>query len=440
MMKRFHIVGLLVIVSSAVCLYGAYLWQTGQLSLQSFTSWAQRPPAVGNRAAPIPVMDVGYANLSGGKAISAAQAQRSINSFLGSSYRPKYQLREYDLRWQVGVEDGSWSPVTAKVYVPVTTDNQQFPVLVIGAGSTGLDDRCAPSREDLRDGNMGNYRNQMISQASQGYIVVMPNYEGFDSPNRNNNYFNKDSEARSMLSAAKALYLANDDDQAPIKPNALFFGGYSQGGHAAFAAADFAQTYAPELNIAGIFGHGPTTDVTELLKSNPNLAAYFTESYSKFYPAFDPHVVLEPAWVNLLEKARTLCVNQGFGTNSTNVSAVFADPFEKALVGNTLATDFPRINDVLEANDAGTNYTGIPTFIAQGTTDPIVTLANQKIFVDQLCQRRVPVTLKQYAGVHHFNTRQVSFADTNAWIDALSNGQAATTTCPSLFGIGSQRQ
>lgn len=395
--------------------------------------WANRPASVGNKPAPIPVLDVEKATLSPAGEISLAQARSAIASFLGNQgITPTYSLQEYQLNWLLSVEDGSLSPVEADVFVPIGSPGQQFPVIIYGAGTTGLDDRCAPSREDLRDGNMGNYRNHMISQASQGYVVVMPNYEGLDNPDRTQNYFNKDNEARTILGAAEALISSTFQANLPINALAIFLGGYSQGGHAAFSAADYAETYVPDIKIAGVFGHGPTTDTIELLKNNPNLAPYFFTSYSEFYPVVNPAEILSPAWLAQLENARTLCVNEAFHTNSTNVQSVYTAPFKTALLNNTLDTAFPAVYEVLQENDAGTSYTNIPSMIVQGTTDPIVTSAAQDAFIAQLCQRGVNVEVKRYPGLHHFQTRQESFSDTNAWIDAITRGETTVNTCESL--------
>lgn len=399
------------------------------LSMPSPSS-ARIPRGVGNKPAPLPVLLVEEVSLSEEKTITQNQARSSIGSSVGGQgITPRYSLKEYQLSWQVSVDDGSLAPVKAQVYVPQGNSNQQFPLIVYGAGTTGLADRCAPSRENLRQGNMGNYRNYMISEASQGYIVVMPNYEGLDNPNRNQHYFNRDSEARTMLSAAKATILGANQVGLPIKAGALFFGGYSQGGHAAFSAADYASQYIPDLKVSGVFGHGPTTDIVEFLKNNPNLAAYFVASYSEYYPAIKPEVMLEKEWIGYLDRAQKICVHEGFGINSTSVARVYADPFEKALTNDTIPIDFPEINSVFRENNAGTSYTAIPTMIVQGTGDPIVTNESQGDFVDQLCLRGVPVDLKEYRGVHHFSTRQVSFKDTNVWIDAISQGKTVNNSC-----------
>lgn len=408
------------------------------VSLQFFEFSLQQPPAssarttlgINNILQPLPVLLVENVVLGEERNIVTSQVRSSINSSVGGQgVTPRYSLKEYLLTWDVSVEDGSLAPVQAQLFVPQSYNYQQFPVIVYGPGTTGLADRCAPSRENLARGNMGNYRNYMISQASQGYIVVMPNYEGFDNPARDQRYFNRDSEARTMLSAAKATLLSRSQASLPIRDGALFFGGYSQGGHAAFSAVDYLEKYAPDLTVAGVYGHGPTTNIAEFLKSNPNLAAYFVASFSKHSTAISPETLLEPEWVGYLERAQSICVDEGFGINSTTMARVFADPFETALRNNTLARDFPDVFAVFTENNAGTAYTNIPTMIVQGTGDPIVTNASQAEFVDQLCQRNISVELKEYPGVHHFSTRQVSFHDTNAWIDAVSNNQATSNSC-----------
>lgn len=424
-------VHLLIIVSAMACglVIAAQIFQKSfSLPLQLL---ARIPASVGDKPAPIPVLKVDDVALGSRKDLTPVQIQRSINSSVGNrKVLPKYSIQEYQLQWNVSVEDGSMAPVMAQVYVPVTTTaGQKFPIIIYGAGTTGLADRCAPSREDLNRGNMGNFRNYMISEASQGYVVVMPNYEGFDNPRRNQHYFNKDNEARTMLSAVQALVDAGNSVELPLNTNGIFLGGYSQGGHAAFSAVDYADTYVPNLKIAGVFGHGPTTDIVEYLKSNPNLVAYFVQSYSEYYPAIDPKQILTPRWIGYLENAKKVCVDEGFGSNSTTVAEVYADPFETALKNNRLATDFPEMSQVFEENDAGTSYIDVPTMIVQGSADTVVTPKAQDAFVDQLCQRGVPVDLKTYKGLSHFNTRQTSFHDTNAWIDAVVQGKPVTNSC-----------
>jgi acetyl esterase/lipase len=363
--------------------------------------------------------------------LTLRQSQQATSNFLGSDASPaQYPLQTYTLSFTINVEDGSQSPIKAEVFVPQTdTQSQVFPTIIYGPGTTGLDDRCAPSRESRSNPDLGNYRNQMITQSAQGFVVVMPNYEGLDNPERIHYYFNADLEARTLLGSASSLFRAAEQTPLPIKKNEVFIGGYSQGGHAAFAAADRAHLYAQNITVKGVFGHGPTTNTTALLRDNPNLAPYLVYAYKHFYPEFDEKVVLQEQWWNHLEAAKDFCVDEAFYYNSAQASRTYQPDFLAALQSQNVAEKYPKLAQLLNMNNAGENYTKIPSLILQGTKDPIVTLDSQKQFVEILCRNEVPVKLTLYENLDHFFVRQRSFTDTNQWILAIDQGQPTETSC-----------
>ncbi len=365
------------------------------------------------------------------RSVSLADTQRSINSFVpGQGITAQYPVDVYTLSIEISVEDGSYSPVKALVFVPKATNSaERFPLLVYAAGTTGLDDRCAPSRENQARTSFGNYINQMTSQASQGFVVMMPNYEGLDNPDRLQYYFSADLEARVLLGTARELLRARPTQSLPIQKNTLFFGGYSQGGHASFAAADFSKLYTPDLKISGIIGHGPTTDLYEFLKDNPNLAPYLMYAFHAYYPDFTPQDILTENELRRLPRARELCVDQAFQYNTTNQKLMYNAQFLEALLGGTVPDKYPAIARRLEQNTTGLYYEGIPTFIVQGDRDPIVTLEFQKQFADQLCENNVPVTFAEYKNLDHFQSRMRSFKDTNDWIRKVANNQPVEKLC-----------
>lgn len=365
------------------------------------------------------------------RSLTTQQAQRSIRSFLpGQAIAPKYPVDVYKLKIEISVEDGSFSPITAEVFVPKSEDsNQDFPLLVYAPGTTGLDDRCAPSRENQARPTFGNYVNQMVSQASQGFVVMMPNYEGFDNPDRLHYYFNADLEARTLLGTSRELLQAQATKELPIKPNTLFFGGYSQGGHASFAAADFVDLYTPELKISGIIGHGPTTNLFELLKDNPNLAPYLVYAYQAYYDDFKPEDILTQREFQRLGRARELCVDQAFQYNTTNRQMMYNKTFLDALLADKVGESFPAIAERLDQNSSGTHFEGIPTMIVQGDKDPIVTIGFQREFAQELCNNGVPVTFAEYKNLDHFQSRMKSFTDTNLWMENIVNGNQINKMC-----------
>jgi pimeloyl-ACP methyl ester carboxylesterase len=371
--------------------------------------------------------------------LSQDQTARSIGSFVpGQSLEVEWPVDVYTLELEIPVEDGSLSPISAEVYVPRREDGDrsEFPLIVYGAGTTGLNSRCAPSREDQRNPALGNYTNQMIAQASQGYIVALPNYEGLDTESRRRSYFNADLEARTMLATAHILTAESPAEELALVDESVFFGGYSQGGHAAFAAADKAGQYTPNLEIAGVFGHGGTVDITDFLQYNPNLAPYFVYAYREFHPNFPAERMMSARWFARLESAADLCVDEAFQFNSTNGAMMYNREFWVALRADDTDEDlrqrFPELYTLFTQNDAGQSYTGIPTLILQGLQDPIFTPESAERFVETLCSRKVPVSMMRYSGLDHFNTRQRSFKDTNAWIDAVITGEFEPNECGSL--------
>ena len=159
-----------------------------------------------------------------------------------------------------------------------------------GAGTTGLAEKCAPSKEyEYGDHPLGYYRAYLLAYASRGFIGILPDYLGFNDPSRTQAYFNARAEGRVLLDAVRATYAFFGEYPATVQPSgAVFTAGYSQGGHAAFSAADLRPSYAPELPLTGMIGYGATTNVERLLLEGPYYAPYIVQSYRAAYPEFDP--------------------------------------------------------------------------------------------------------------------------------------------------------
>ncbi len=143
---------------------------------------------------------------------------------------------------------------------------------MIGPGTQGQGDQCAPSRMfptagQLRlaePGNPSNYGAGVDSVGvnyesafafaflAQGVRVFVTDYIGLGTPGVHT-YVNRAEEAHAMLDgarAARALAQAGEDD-----PIALW--GHSQGGGATAAATELAPEYAPELNLVGSYASAP---------------------------------------------------------------------------------------------------------------------------------------------------------------------------------------
>jgi predicted esterase len=363
--------------------------------------------------------------------------QASANFYPAQNVLPAvYAVDEYRIRFTSYDLNGAPLELVAQLFVPHVSEHQLFPIYTFGSGTTGIDDACAPSLERPLVSNWGDYRVHMLTYAAQGYIGILPDYEGFNDPQRIHHYFVAQLEAHALLDAARAVYRFLEDTppaETSAQPEqAVFFAGYSQGGHAAFAARDLAASYAPELAVQGIIGYGPTTNIIGLLRANPYLAPYIVFAYGDLYGTeiFDADQLLLPRWsTNLESDALTHCVGTASAYFSNVPEEMYQPVFLDALYNNRLAEKFPTIYAIFTANNSGLVPSDIPALILQGTGDPIVPPAMQEAFIQRFCATGGSMTYMTYADIHHFQTRQVSFRDTLAWMEAIQRGETPPSVC-----------
>lgn len=351
-----------------------------------------------------------------------------------------YAVDMYQLRFQTLDETNRLVEIQADMYVPRASVTTTFPVLGHAPGTTGIGDQCAPLSEQARGRNWGNYHGYALEYAAQGYIVVLPNWLGFDDPDRTHAYFIAELEAHVLLDAARAVYHFWDDglaDGVLAQPAAaVFFMGYSSGGHAVFAAKDHAATYTPELPLKGVIGHGPTTNIEVLLREDPIFSPYIVYSFRNFYGSevIDPAKVFLAPWVTTFDSdILSKCVDEMMAYYSFKPQYMYLPEFRDVLDGNRLSAAFPLFAAKLKAN-----YTGvsggrqIPVLILQGTGDTVVTPPSQEKFMGELCAMGTSVTYLRYPAVSHAYIRRESFQDTLSWIQHLVEGGLPESDCVDL--------
>ncbi len=370
-----------------------------------------------------------------------------INTLNLSFYPPdslldaQYAVDIYRLTLQTSTELGEPIPGQADLFVPRVEAEIQFPVFGYAPGTTGLGDGCAPSQEYNLGRQWGSYRTHMLSYAAQGFIGILPDGMSYTDPDRPHEYFIAELEAHMLLDAARAVYRFLEE--APATTNArpldaLFFAGYSNGGHTAFAAKDFAADYAPELPLRGVISHGATTNVEVLLRESPIFTPYLIYAYRHFFGAavISPEQVFLDEWLPTFDQdALTKCVDDIFVYYSSDPQGMYRPEFRAALLDNRLANQYPLFKAVLDANYAGT-FGGfeIPVAFFQGTGDYVVTPESQTSFAMRLCEQGQPVTYVSLPAVEHVYTRQVSFKATIAWMQGMVEGHVPQSNCAQLAG------
>ncbi|MCA9349773.1 hypothetical protein KC853_01850, partial [Candidatus Saccharibacteria bacterium] len=133
---------------------------------------------------------------------------------------PVYQVSKQEIVFSSLGKSDREIELNARVYFPDNIEvAKKLPVVVFASGTTGISDICAnsleqPNLEPTAVNNWGNYQSHMIGYASQGYIMVIPDYEGMRDAEDIHHYMVGELEGRVMLDALKASW-----EMTSIKPN-----------------------------------------------------------------------------------------------------------------------------------------------------------------------------------------------------------------------------
>ncbi len=160
--------------------------------------------------------------------------------------------------------DGNPIAVTGTVFVPKTKyiGASERPLISYTAGTQGMADACAPSRQMSE---LVEYEGIGIARTvSRGYAVAMSDYQGLGTPG-SHTYMVREAQGHASLDMARAARQLTGDDVDTSNPIGLM--GYSQGGGAAAAAAELAESYAPELPIKGSAIGAPPADLGKVAQN-----------------------------------------------------------------------------------------------------------------------------------------------------------------------------
>jgi pimeloyl-ACP methyl ester carboxylesterase len=292
-------------------------------------------------------------------------------------------------------------------------------VIAVGPGTVGLADQCASS---THGGNLPLPSALLESWLEAGYVIAVTDYEGLGTPGPHP-YGVGESEGRGILDIARAaIGLPGSGASGQV---VLF--GHSQGGHAAFFAADIAADYAPELVVIGTVAQAPVISLVNVMRLGPDSPQFagflvmFVRGFSAAYP----------------EQARLSAVMNEHGIDESSIveeacGDAVLDKFaqtdiETLLVQNPV--DVPAWLTLLESNSLGGGRFTTPLLLTKGDADGVLPKAFTDIFVDGLCAAGDNVDYLTYSGATHNSVIDVSVDDVTAWIAARVSGAPATSTC-----------
>lgn len=373
-----------------------------------------------------------------------SQSLEAINAIVDHFYPVEqrvpaaYAVDVYHLTLQTTDEHGEPVPIFAQLFVPHVEDAADLPVFVLGAGSSGIADACAPSLEDPNVQNWGSYKAYLLSIATQGYLTILPDYAGFSDgdPETIQPYYVSAMAGHVLLDAGRAvfdLFEQNADAvDSPVTPaQTVFLAGYSQGGQSIFAAKDLWADYAPDLPLAGVVGYAPVVNMQSHMRNLPQLAPYRMVAWRDYYgDVVDLDAIFADHWLpTLVEDTMRLCVVDAAGYFSASPTELYRAEFAESLLGGTLAQDYPELNALFDLNNPGFVQNDVPALIIQGDQDATIPLPEHETFVEAYCDAGNHLTDRVYTGLDHFRARQVSYREVLGWMSTVAAGDPVEDTC-----------
>lgn len=273
-----------------------------------------------------------------------------------------------------------------------------WPIVSYGHGTTGIADKCAPSRNTqggVADGYIS-YTDPIMNQwLRAGYAVARTDYQGLGTPGDHPFLVGK-SSGRGVLDIVRAARQLGSKIS-----NKFLIAGHSQGGHAALFAAGQAAKWTPELKLRGTVAYAPASHFklqAQVLPglTDPNgltaLASLLVRGMSVEYPQINAQELLSDTVLPYYPLTRTKCLSEISGPDSLGGIA----PSELLRDG----VDLEPLYGILDAQNPAVT-TAAPILLAQGTADG----TTPKFLTDTLNGELVAlgdsVDYKTYEGVEH---------------------------------------
>ena len=336
--------------------------------------------------------------------------------------------------WRVMYASRTWDdqPVAATglIIVPIDKAAKPRPVLVWALGTTGGARGCAPSlapdpaRSFLERGGGAGYpidigTPYLQDLLARGYAVAAPDYQGLGGPGVHQ-FQVGDTAGRGALDAARATrQLRGSKAGADV-----VLLGWSQGGHAALAAGEIAQAYAPELRVHGIATLAPSATimspvVNQLFRSGTPHVYEIVRGYASAYGLST--ALLSPRGRDIVEVAGQACILEVFkAVGRSKEPGVIAD-----------VTDDPAWKAALERNQSGLRVSAAPVLVVHGSADGIVPFGSTELYMARACAVGTKLQVDRIEGGDHRSIIPSSREGILYWLEMRLRGEPVKTSCPS---------
>ncbi|NGO68715.1 lipase [Streptomyces sp. SB3404] len=241
------------------------------------------------------------------------------------------------------------------------------PVVAYAPFTAGMGDHCAPSKTlagqssgDLAEGFQKGFVDALLGK---GFAVAQTDYEGLGPPGEHS-YVMRVSEAHTVLDVIRAAQRTPGTGLPSDGPVGI--AGYSEGGSAAASAAELAASYAPELDVKGVYSGAPPADKAKLAETldGSMYAAFLGYALIGIDTAYPESKIVDElandAGRKLFEEARTTCTIQAvFSYMFKNTSTLTKDgrpvsaylneaPFDRIVAENRIGGIKPAMPVLVE--------------------------------------------------------------------------------------------
>ncbi len=294
-----------------------------------------------------------------------------------------------------------------------------WPIISYGHGTTGIADKCAPSR-NVKGGVADPYISytdpEMNAWLRAGYAVARTDYQGLGT--RGIHPFLVGVPAgRSVLDIVSA------SRQLGLKiSNKFLIAGHSQGGHAALWAAGLAAKYGKGIKLKGTVSYAPASNFTFIAQAlvgyrDPNplsaLATLLVRGMSSVYPEIDANQLLSDQFLPFWKDTKTDCLSELAVPSKLGGLA----PANMIRAGY----DRTRMYEILDAQNPAVR-TSAPILLAQGTADNTIPKILTDRLVPDLAAKGDRVDYKVYEGVDHGGVVAAAESDVMSFFESRLPG------------------
>jgi len=289
--------------------------------------------------------------------------------------RAQYEVDVYAVRYATSDTAGNTVQASGLVAVPRKEPGQTSPILSWQHGTIFLDSE-APSGDPF-------YYAVAAVLATQGYIVLMPDYLGYQVSGQ---ILHPYVHADSLAAATVDLIRASQElltDKSVSSNDELFLAGYSEGGYATLAAQrlleqDLAAEYPVTASIPAAGPYDLSTTAAALLAepvlTEPTYVAFVFKAYDTVYDLARINALFQPQYVDVVDAGFDGSMSgDALDAALTNITAELFNPIFLAEFNGDGETELKAI---LAENDVYDWAPSAPTRLFHGANDTVVPYLN----------------------------------------------------------------